>query len=67
MQSKADLELHAKTLNLGDVEHLDRMDIIHAIQIKEGFQPCFGNGWCNRCVEGKCLWKEECASEVALA
>ena len=64
MRSKAELEQHAKSLDLGDVGHLDEADIIHAIQIKEGYQPCFGFGWCNRCDEGECLWKDKCIDET---
>ena len=65
MRSKVELEQHARSLNLGDVGHLDKTDIIHAIQIKEGFQPCFGE-WCDHCNQTRCCWKSDCLAEFTL-
>ncbi len=34
-----------------------KQDIIHDIQISEGFSPCFGT---TETCENNCLWKKDC-------
>jgi len=55
-----EIRQHARDIGLGDVDGLHQTDLIHAIQIKEGHQPCFGASWCSPCKHDDCIWKEGC-------
>jgi len=56
------IQARAKQLGLISFENLSRDNLIRAIQIKEGHDPCFDAPWCNLCEREGCFWREECQS-----
>jgi len=49
----------AKNMGIEKTSQMKEKELINAIQMKEGNQPCFGNG--NKtCGEHNCCWKENC-------
>jgi hypothetical protein len=60
MFSLSEVQQRAKAHGLADLDQLDKTGLIQAIQIKEGYHPCFGASWCVPCKYDDCLWKEDC-------
>ena len=55
------LEIKRKAMNLGisNALSMDMDTLIRAIQVKEGFSPCFKTGSTD-CVQFACLWQSMC-------
>jgi len=53
----------ARHLGVEDAGHLGKDELIRAIQVREGHQPCFGSQWCNPCQWERCLWKADCNAQ----
>jgi hypothetical protein len=49
----------AKTMGIEKTSQMKEKELINAIQMKEGNQPCFGIGK-KTCEENGCCWKENC-------
>jgi len=41
------------------VAAMEKPELIHTIQVKEGNHPCFNPGTAE-CVQTDCLWREDC-------
>lgn len=52
----------AKSMKIADAERLSEKELIRAIQIKEGNQPCFDTGKVD-CDQQECWWWENCIKE----
>jgi len=50
----------ARDLQLTGVSKLRKPELIHAIQIREGNQPCFGIAWRHSCGQLDCCWRDDC-------
>ena len=56
------IQAHAKQLGLTGIESLEKDELIRAIQVKEGHDPCFDAPWCNICRREDCRWSKDCKS-----
>jgi len=56
--TKKDLLAHAKPFNIKGASKLKKTDLIHAIQIEEGNNPCFLT--ITNCSVSPCLYRAEC-------
>ncbi len=51
-------ELRTKAWSLGIyAEKMDKVDLIRAVQTKEGLGPCFRTPSAKTCREEDCIWK----------
>jgi hypothetical protein len=39
---------------------MKKMELVQAIQMAEGNEPCFGTGRSASCGQAACLWKDDC-------
>jgi hypothetical protein len=56
----ANLKEMAKNLGLSNYSKLNKTDLIHNIQIAEGYTPCYGS--VNVCAQNQCLFRKTCLS-----
>ena len=56
--TKKDLLTHAKPLSIKGAAKMKKTDLIHAIQIAEGNDPCFLT--MDNCSVSPCLFRAEC-------
>ncbi|MDX8412300.1 MAG: hypothetical protein R8K46_10605 [Mariprofundaceae bacterium] len=54
------VEQYARTVGLGGCHEMDKVDCIHAIQMRQGRDSCYGASWCVPCKHDNCLWREDC-------
>lgn len=40
--------------------NLKKVELVQAIQVAEGNEPCYGTGRVNACGQSACLWKDDC-------
>ena len=59
MNMKKIIEI-AKKWNIPFRIGMSKEELIHSIQIKEGYRPCFRT--VVACDEGNCLWRDDCIS-----
>jgi len=38
-----------------------KSDLVRAIQLDEGNQPCFDTNFSGQCGQDSCMWREDCA------
>ncbi len=53
-------EVKQHALSKGVLPLGSKIDIIRAIQVAEGYQPCFGTRRVAECPEETCLWRLDC-------
>jgi len=61
----------ARELGVGPIKGVGRVDLIHAIQMKEGNSPCYATAHDTMCDQFLCCWRENCfedsrADEIAM-
>lgn len=54
-----DIRVIVKTKN-APVTGKKKVDLIRAIQLVEGNEQCFDTGKSSTCLQGECLWREDC-------
>ena len=54
----------AQVLGIEGAEGMERIDLIRAIQVREGHSPCYGTDWCMPPWQEACLWKDECKAKT---
>lgn len=55
------LEILARAWTAGtNVEGMDKIEAIRAIQTAEGFEPCFGCGCFDTCGQPDCVFRPDC-------
>lgn len=42
------------------VGKLKKAELVRAIQLTEGNEPCFGSGRASECDQAECLWRVDC-------
>jgi hypothetical protein len=54
-------EISTRARNAGiDVDGLDMLAAVRAIQRAEGFEPCFGSGCFDTCGQAGCVFRADC-------
>lgn|GEM_PF-548292 len=54
-----DVKAIARKMNL-EVTHVNKTDLIRAIQRSEGNSDCFKTGYVHDCGQLNCLWRQDC-------
>lgn len=59
-----EIRRRAKSLGIRHAEHMKREELIRAIQVAEGQNPCFGQQWCRPSRHERCDWKHDCHARL---
>ena len=53
----------ADGMGVSPIKGLEKLDLIHAIQEKEGNAPCYATAFGGRCDRKNCLWYADCMED----
>ncbi|MFN2105619.1 MAG: response regulator [Candidatus Promineifilaceae bacterium] len=59
-----EIRRRARKLNLKHTEHMEKDELIRAIQVAEGKSPCFDQPWCRPSVHLMCSWRHDCHARL---
>ena len=60
MMTLEEIQRKAEVLGIEGATHMNKIDLVRAIQVKEGHSPCYNTNWCRPEWKEACIWRDEC-------